>query len=160
MEQIGINDNEDGTVGNGVLIPNYMRQLFSHLIEKMRTDRMIMIIASEMKLLNTDLQKQLLTICDFLNEIQLSSFMKSIINVKNISVLEEYYWILSDQELKQLKKSRADKWLYCNNDMIYKMRGYDNDNIIKFTLGLCRCANGRTEAGYCIYININIGVFV
>ena len=155
MNQIGINDDEkkqDETKKN-VVIPNYMKQLFCHLIEKMRmNNQRINIVASEMQLLNASLQEVLISFDRNSHKIQLSPFLQSIIkNPENIDEMEEYLWVLSDKELLDLKQSKPDEWIESEIPMIYKMGGSD-DNKITFTLSICRGLNGRKEAGYMINI--------
>ena len=134
------------------MIPNYMKQLFCHVIQKTKTQKKLKIISSEFKLLNTDLQNVLLSIQDSTQQIKLSSFMNTLIkDPMRIKVMTEYLWVLSDKELKKLKKSKPDALMYRNVEMIYPIEK-SNNKVIKFNICICRCMAGSNYAGYGIKI--------
>ena len=155
MENNGI-INDDNSNTNDILIPLYMQQMFSHLVQKLKTDDEIRINPSTFRLLLPELRSLLMSgvVIDWnRSNWQLSAFLRSTIGSKRrIKWMEEYFWILSDRELKKLKKSKADEIIY-REPMTYAMGQCNNSqDVIRFDIGICRRANGTQFAGYCIDI--------
>ena len=80
----------------------------------------------------------------------LSPFMSTFINVRKIRFFQEFIWVFSEKELKKLKKSQSDQWLYSKEEYHYK---YTKQTNIKFLLAICREVSGSKYTGFLLKIN-------
>ena len=95
-------------------------------------------------ILDAKIRREFLTIHD--DEYELGPLFKSIaINPNQIHIVPEYHWIFTEDELRELKSSRADEWLYCPQSM-------KHGSTVTFRIGVCRKANNKEQTGFQIKI--------
>ena len=89
-------------------IPIYAQQLFYNIAHKLRVQMYgLFVIKSQHKLLNEELQKELIAFNDDGNDMRYSSFFNAL-SVKKIKVFEEYSWIVSAAELQKIIKGKGN----------------------------------------------------
>ena len=106
-------------------IPCYIQQLFWNLVQKLKHEKSIFIIKSEYHLLSTTLKNELFTFQDDDDDkkqdhqtpINLTPFLSSLTTTQNIKFLDQYIWILDEEQVHSLKFGKKDEILIkLNND--------------------------------------------
>eukprot|EP01083_Nonionella_stella_P162944 535372_1 len=123
-----LNYNANNGITNGVNarhieIPIYIQQLFYHLVHQLCQERFIRVITSEYLLLKESLQNELLSH----QPLTLYPFLLSLnITPSRIHCLEQYIWILSEQQLETLKYGQKDIFVMSGQEHHYKMKNKNN----------------------------------
>eukprot|EP01083_Nonionella_stella_P301691 1036398_1 len=126
-ENNGLNS---GVNGGNIDIPIYIQQLFYHFIHRMCQGNDIRLIPSEYLLLKKSLQHELLS----LEPLTLSPFLESLdMKASSVECLEQYIWILTDEQLQKLKYGQKDAFVR-SEQQHYKMK--NTNNKVRFDLGI------------------------
>ena len=143
----------DHEIGSGmeeveeVLIPFYMEQIFHNLMEKFRIKSQTeyhYLIKSEYMLLSNALQRELVQFDDE-DIMMISPFLKSLAcSSNNILLLEEYVWIIADEELDKLKGMSAGHRMWSKDEYAFQA---PDGGYVKFQLFVARQTSGSEFAG-------------
>jgi len=82
---------------------DYLKKQFEHLMDKARECKKIYLAREEFNFLSKDLQSRLLSI-DKQDQIILSDFLKTFLDVSRIKIVTIYRWNVGEDQLKKLEK--------------------------------------------------------
>ena len=132
---------EDGDIP----ISFYAEQLFNNLMDKFNAGDSKFVIKSEYKLLSMDLQRELI-VFDDADNMMISPFLKSLsCSLDDIVLMEEYLWIIADEELEKFKALNAGHPMWSEEE--YLFRGSDGGTV-RFRMCVDRKASGSQFAGF------------
>ena len=134
-----------------VPISLYIQQLFFTLIQAFKSTPKHFVISSEFKKLSDELQVKLFHFArdePDIEQLTLSPFLDSLCVAKNICFIQEFLWLVHDEEMKQLQSGSAGYILY-SEEYNYKL---DGGKQISFVLRVHRKASGSNKAGFGVTI--------
>ena len=133
----------NGDDHKNITIDIYVQQLFYTLLHNLKK---IKTIKSQYDILSQNIKQQLMEITENDGDynINLGPILYSLsIKPKNVTIWEEYQWILSDEQLRKLKEAKADEFIECNEKWNYESSLMS----VKFVISICRNLGGSERTG-------------
>ena len=129
-----------------VPISLYIQQLFFNLIQGFKSTPKHFVILSEFKKLSDELQAELIYFGSDESAVDvliLSPFMSFLCEAKNIRFVQEYLWVIHDDQLRKLQQCGQNEWVY-SREYHYDL---DGGKQITFAFAVVRKESGSDQAG-------------